>query len=192
MRTPILKPILRFKNISIPADITFLVIDDEQEIAELIIDQLRSFGFCGNFFTANSLIESQQILKHHLVDFILSDWHLPDGEGIDLLTAARKSNSYKVVPFVMVTAEDSVDAILKGKQEGISEYIHKPCTEDELKEKVFFAWSNQHTYSFELVKILTSKNHELENKIKMLEDKIRELSSTDYLYQMPPISNPVE
>ena len=177
MKTPTLKPILRYKQISMPADITFLVIDDDPEISELIIDQLKYIGFSGHFHSATNLQESQKILKTTLIDFILSDWHLPDGEGIDLLTAARKSNSYKVVPFVMITAEDRVDAILKGKQEGISEYIIKPCTVEELQEKVFMGWSNQHTYSFELVKTLTAKNFELEQRVKELEHKIQKISS---------------
>jgi DNA-binding response OmpR family regulator len=192
MKTIQVKPILRYKQVSMPANITILVIDDDPEISELIIDQLKSLGFCGNFFSATNLYESQRILKTNLIDFILSDWHLPDGEGIDLLTAARKSNSYKVVPFVMVTAEVSVDAILKAKQEGISEYLYKPCRLEDLREKVFSAWSNQHTQSFELVKKLTAKNYELEQKIKLLEQKMRELDYEKYFNDFIPLINQAE
>jgi DNA-binding response OmpR family regulator len=61
---------------------------------------------------------------------------LPDGEGITLLKAVRKSIKYRHIPFLMVTGHSDVDHMIQCSQQGSSDYLVKPFTKDELVEKL--------------------------------------------------------
>jgi two-component system chemotaxis response regulator CheY len=157
---------------SIPKNISFLIIDDEPDITEMIQEELELMGFEGPFTRAHNLDEAQKELRKTKLDYILCDWNLPDGEGIDLLEAARKSNKYGCAPFVMVTGNNNSDDMLKSKYEGISEYVVKPWEHEDFKSKIFFGWAKEKAKSSDIIKELNQKNIELEAKVDELESQV--------------------
>lgn len=163
---------LFYQGFAVPKAISFLIIDDEPEITEMIQEELEMMGFVGPFILAHNLDQAQKELRKAKIDYILCDWNLPDGEGIDLLEAARKSNKYGCAPFVMVTGNDNGDDMLKSKYEGISEYVVKPWSHDELKGKIFFGWSKEKAKSADMIKELSEKNSELLYKVEELEAQV--------------------
>ncbi|MBD63974.1 MAG: hypothetical protein CME62_02105 [Halobacteriovoraceae bacterium] len=142
----------------------FLVIEDEGGILELIEGFLEIIGFKGKIHKAQNLDEAKKFLKYEKVDFIISDWNLPDGEGISLLKAIRKSKRYFEIPFLMVTGDDSVDSMILSSQYGSSDYLVKPFTLNDFKHKLAEAWRT-HTIPTQ------EKIYELEQKIvELLEE----------------------
>lgn len=131
---------IEFNEIQMPKDTTFLIVEDESDIAEIIEDQLQEMKFTGQMFKADSFEKAKEILTDNNVTFIISDWNLRGLTGLDLLKYIRTHDTLKETPFLMVTGNDDIDEMLRATEEGTSDYLVKPWTEKELKQKVFSAW----------------------------------------------------
>lgn len=169
---------LYYNGFTIPKETCFLIIDDDSSIADMVVDELELIGFTGTFKVAYDLKQAQDELRKEEIQYILCDWNLPDGEGIELLEAARKSNKYGSVPFVMITGNNNVDDMLKSKFEGISEYLVKPWYHDEFKDKLFWGWVKEKTKAADLLHELNLKNIQLEKENHMLKEENNLLRNT--------------
>jgi two-component system chemotaxis response regulator CheY len=67
---------------------------------------------------------------------VISDWNMPNMMGIDLLKAVRADDKLKALPFLMVTAEAQKENVLEAAKAGVSNYIVKPFTADQLQAKL--------------------------------------------------------
>jgi two-component system chemotaxis response regulator CheY len=67
---------------------------------------------------------------------ILSDWNMPQMSGLDFLKKCRADERFKAMPFVLITAESEKSQVIEAVQAGVSNYIVKPFTADQLKEKL--------------------------------------------------------
>jgi two-component system chemotaxis response regulator CheY len=72
------------------------------------------------------------------IEFVVTDWNMPNMQGIDLLRAIRGSQDpqVRVLPVLMVTAEAKKENILEAAQAGVNGYIVKPFPADTLKIKI--------------------------------------------------------
>ena len=132
---------ISFEEIQIPTAIDFVVIEDQDEIRELLIDTLRDIGFNGPIIEAYDVASAVKVLKSlRETSYIISDWTLPDGIGRDILEAIRETERFAETPFLMVTANDDVNDVIDANNLGVSEYLIKPWSEEELKEKLFTGW----------------------------------------------------
>lgn len=114
-----------------------LIVEDYIEISEILETSLRRMNFASDIIKAHSLKEAQVAIEEQLgINFILIDWKLPDGTGLVLLEKLRSHDSFKNCPIMMVTGQDSIDDILEAVRMGASEYLVKPFTSAELKQKV--------------------------------------------------------
>jgi two-component system chemotaxis response regulator CheY len=67
---------------------------------------------------------------------VIADWNMPVMTGIELLRAVRTDPALKSIPFLMITAERTQENILEAAQAGVSGYLVKPFSEDNLREKL--------------------------------------------------------
>ena len=67
-------------------------------------------------------------------DVVLSDWNMPNMDGLALLTEIRRRN--KEIPVIMITTEAERARVVAAIQAGCSDYLVKPFTPDGLKEKL--------------------------------------------------------
>ena len=81
-------------------------------------------------------VAALKVLKSQQVDFIISDWNMPNMSGLELLKAVRGDDELKALPFLMVTAEALKDNVVAAVKAGVSNYIVKPFTKATLEEKV--------------------------------------------------------
>ncbi len=77
-----------------------------------------------------------EILKREKIQFIISDWNMPQMPGIELLKTVRSTEEWKSLPFLMVTAEGQKGNILEAVKYKVSNYIVKPFTPEVLMEKI--------------------------------------------------------
>ena len=77
-----------------------------------------------------------EILNKEKIDFIVSDWNMPQMAGIDLLRKVRASEEFANTPFLMVTAEAQQENIIEAVQAKVSNYIVKPFTAETMKQKI--------------------------------------------------------
>ncbi len=116
-------------------DIKILVVDDFSTMRRIIKNLLRDLGFT-NVDEADDGKTALPILKQGHVDFLITDWNMPEMTGIDLLKAVRADASLAHIPVLMVTAEAKREQIIAAAQAGVNGYVVKPFTAAVLKEKI--------------------------------------------------------
>lgn len=112
-----------------------LVVDDFSTMRRIVKNLLVELGFT-NIVEANDGSTALPILKQGGIDFLVTDWNMPEMPGIDLLKAVRSTPELSAIPVLMVTAEAKRDQIVEAAEAGVNGYVVKPFTADTLKEKI--------------------------------------------------------
>ncbi len=131
---------MEVNKVTMPENISFLNLDDIESIRLMVTKQLRSIGFQGEIIDAADVASAKAAIEASNIDFIISDWNLPDGTGFDFLKEVRANPKYKDTPFLMITTEDAVTNILEAINEGASNYLVKPWKPEEFNEKLSYSW----------------------------------------------------
>lgn len=116
-------------------DIKILVVDDFSTMRRIIKNLLRDLGFT-NVDEADDGKTALPILKQGHIDFLITDWNMPEMTGIDLLKTVRADPALMSIPVLMVTAEAKREQIIAAAQAGVNGYVVKPFTAAVLKEKI--------------------------------------------------------
>lgn len=69
------------------------------------------------------------------IQLIISDWKMEPISGIELLQRIKQNNSYKYLPFIMLTTESRIELVRQALKYGVTDYITKPFTANTLKDK---------------------------------------------------------
>ena len=112
-----------------------LIVDDFSTMRRIIKNLLRDLGFT-NTVEADDGITAIPILNSGSIDFLVTDWNMPDMTGIDLLRHVRADEKLRSLPVLMVTAEAKREQIIEAAQAGVNGYVVKPFTALALKEKI--------------------------------------------------------
>ena len=115
--------------------IKILIVDDFATMRKVIRNLLKQGGY-ENVVEAEDGVAALKILQSQKVDFVISDWNMPNMSGLELLKAVRGSDELKELPFLMVTAEALKDNVVAAVKAGVSNYIVKPFTAEVLTEKI--------------------------------------------------------
>jgi two-component system chemotaxis response regulator CheY len=75
-------------------------------------------------------------LRKETYDLILSDLHMPNMDGLELLRAVRSDSNLKDIPFIMMTLDGKKDVLLEAVKEGLNDYLMKPVTAGPLGQKI--------------------------------------------------------
>jgi two-component system chemotaxis response regulator CheY len=126
---------MREKPMSVNKNLKILIVDDFATMRKVIRNLLKQGGF-ENVVEAEDGLAALKILKSQQVDFIISDWNMPNMSGLELLKAVRGDDELKALPFLMVTAEALKDNVVAAVKAGVSNYIVKPFTAEVLNEKI--------------------------------------------------------
>ncbi|WEW99051.1 response regulator [Pseudomonas nitroreducens] len=116
--------------------VSVLVVDDAPFIRDLVKKGLRDHFPGLQIEEAVNGRKAQQFLARQAVDLILCDWEMPELSGIELLTWCREQDSLKTTPFIMVTSRGDKDNVVQAIQAGVSDFIGKPFSNDQLVSKV--------------------------------------------------------
>ncbi len=112
-----------------------LVVDDMASMRRILKNVLKKIGF-KNIFEADDGFAALEELEKNKIDLIISDWNMPQKTGIELLKDIRDSEKYKATPFLMVTAEGQKQNVIEAVQAGVSQYVVKPFTPEQIVEKL--------------------------------------------------------
>lgn len=116
-------------------DIPILVVDDFSTMRKIVKSCLKQLGF-ENFTDAEDGKVALSKLQSAEFKLIVSDWNMPNMMGIDLLRAVRGDEKLKSIPFLMVTAEAQAENVIAAAKAGVSNYIVKPFTVDQMEAKL--------------------------------------------------------
>lgn len=112
-----------------------LVVDDFATMRRIIKNILKQLGY-QNIDEADDGSVALAKLQKDAYDFVITDWNMPNVNGLELLRAIRSSDKLKGMPVLMVTAEALKENIVQAVKEGVNNYIVKPFTAETLKEKI--------------------------------------------------------
>jgi two-component system chemotaxis response regulator CheY len=115
--------------------IKILVVDDFATMRKVIRNLLKQAGY-ENITEAEDGVAALKTLKSTKMDFIISDWNMPNMTGIELLRAVRSDSELNTMPFLMVTAESLKENVVEAVKAGVSNYIVKPFTAEVLGDKI--------------------------------------------------------
>jgi two-component system chemotaxis response regulator CheY len=112
----------------------FLVVDDSATMRRIVVNSLQRIGFSDTVEAG----DGQEALARFdgSVDFIITDWNMPNMSGIDFARAVRARADGAKVPILMVTTRSVREDIVTAMQAGVNNYVLKPFTPQVLKEKI--------------------------------------------------------
>ena len=113
----------------------FLVVDDFSTMRRIVRNLLKELGFTNVDEAEDGQIALQK-LNSLPFDFVVTDWNMPNMDGLTLLQNIRATPSLKHLPVLMITAEAKKENIIAAAQAGASGYIVKPFTAATLAEKL--------------------------------------------------------
>jgi two-component system chemotaxis response regulator CheY len=113
----------------------FLVVDDFSTMRRIVRNLLKELGFLNVDEAEDGAIAYGKLTSEHF-DFVVTDWNMPNMDGLTLLKQIRANAQLKHLPVLMITAEAKKENIIAAAQEGASGYIVKPFTAATLNEKL--------------------------------------------------------
>ena len=116
-------------------DPSVLVAEDAIFVRNFVIIALRTMGITKITEADNGKTALEELQKKPY-DLILSDWHMPEMEGIDLLKAVRADEKMQHIPFLMLTSDVSAENVRDAVNAGVSGYLAKPFRHAPLIKKV--------------------------------------------------------
>ncbi|WP_312240757.1 chemotaxis response regulator CheY [Pantoea sp.] len=116
-------------------NLRFLVIDDFATMRRIVRNLLQELGY-KNVDEAEDGLDALTKLRQTQYDFVISDWNMPNLDGLQLLCEIRKDDALKAIPVLMVTAEAKKENIIAAAQAGANGYVVKPFTAATLEEKL--------------------------------------------------------
>ncbi|HOV91037.1 MAG TPA: response regulator [Syntrophorhabdaceae bacterium] len=112
-----------------------LIVDDEK-LALNFLEKLFSQNTNYTLFTAQSAFEGLRIAREIKPDIIISDYYMPEKDGIEFCRDIRNDPELKDIIFILLTAETSVDKKAESLLKGIDDYIEKNISAKVLLGKV--------------------------------------------------------
>lgn len=115
--------------------IKILVVDDFPTMRRIIRNLLKDLGF-ENVDEAEDGAMGLEKLRNGNFDLVVSDWNMPNMDGLVMLQNIRKDPELAKLPVLMVTAEAKKENIIAAAQAGANGYVVKPFTAATLEEKL--------------------------------------------------------
>jgi two-component system, chemotaxis family, chemotaxis protein CheY len=112
-----------------------LVVDDFPTMRRIVRNLLKELGF-GNVDEAEDGAAGLARLRSGGFEFVISDWNMPNLDGLEMLKQIRADATLAHLPVLMVTAESKKENIIAAAQAGASGYVVKPFTAATLDEKL--------------------------------------------------------
>jgi two-component system chemotaxis response regulator CheY len=82
-------------------------------------------------------VEAWQLLSQHAdINVLITDWNMPEMNGLELVQKVRAEAKYADMPIIMVTTEGGKAEVITALKAGVNNYIVKPFTPQVLKEKL--------------------------------------------------------
>lgn len=112
-----------------------LVVDDSSTMRRIIVNCLKSINV-DEVVEAEDGVDGMVKLALGSYDLILTDWNMPNKDGLTFIKEVKADDKYKDVPIIMITTEAEKANVIVALKAGVKNYIVKPFTPDVLKEKI--------------------------------------------------------
>ncbi len=140
-----------------------LVVDDDPVSRNLLQKTLSKFRY--EVTGVDNGRKALQKLEEKFTPIVISDWMMPEMDGIELCQEIRQTNFPGYVYFILITSRDSKEDLILGLEAGADDYLIKPFDRSELRARLMVA----------------ERIIKLEQSLKRANEEIKLLSITDPL-----------
>lgn len=156
---------------------TILVVEDNKDI---LLFYKQMFKERYNLLTATNGKEALECLNEKEVDLIISDLAMPEMDGFEFSKELKEKEETSHIPLIIVSANVTTEAKLKGYDLGVDSYLTKPFKEEELEGLIKNLFKKQEEKTSYFSNLLAMKNVSEEDEIRQVDvnfiKKVQELS----------------
>ncbi|MCX6077245.1 MAG: chemotaxis response regulator CheY [Sulfurimonas sp.] len=113
-----------------------LVVDDSSTMRRIIKNTLARLGYKDILEGGDGLEGWAAMDANPDIDMLITDWNMPEMNGLELVKKVRADARFKDLPIIMVTTEGGKAEVITALKAGVNNYIVKPFTPQVLKEKL--------------------------------------------------------
>lgn len=113
-----------------------LVVDDSSTMRRIIKNTLARLGYDDVLEGENGIEGWEKMDGNPDVKVLITDWNMPEMNGLDLVKKVRGDSRFTDIPIIMVTTEGGKAEVITALKAGVNNYIVKPFTPQVLKEKL--------------------------------------------------------
>jgi len=140
-----------------------LIVEDDPVSRQLLSRTLSKMDY--NVIEAKDGKEAWEILQRDPIQLVITDWFMPEMDGLDLTRLIRKAELPNYVYVVILTSQEGIDNVIDGLAAGADDYLVKPFNPRELKARLKIG-----------VRVL-----DLEQRLKGAHEKMHALAMLDEL-----------
>ena len=113
-------------------DINILIVEDLLTTRLFLRRTLKKLGYTNVVLSGDGEIALKE-LELKSFDLIISDWHMPNMDGLDFYKTLSKNQKWSDIPFLLIKAEKERNKVVEA---GIKEYLVKPVKPENLSNKI--------------------------------------------------------
>jgi two-component system chemotaxis response regulator CheY len=117
------------------AALKVLVVDDQFSVRQMTRLTLQELGIRHIHESENGKVGFQKATVQPL-DLIISDYNMPEMDGLEFLRAVRGHQAVRKLPFILLTGRGDKELVVKAAQAGVNNYLIKPFNAAILREKI--------------------------------------------------------
>ena len=116
-------------------DLKILIVDDSPTMRRILVNTVVKAGY-PNVIEAEDGKDALAKLMAGQYDLLMTDWNMPNMNGLELTEAVRADNSLKSIPILMITTRNMKEDIVTAIKTGVNGYIVKPFDAKTLNAKI--------------------------------------------------------
>lgn len=114
----------------------FLVVDDSVTMRRIVLNSLKQIGHESFVEASDGRDALNKLAADDSINFIITDWNMPDVSGLDLVKSVRANPKTANIPILMVTTRGMKEDIVEALNAKVNNYVVKPFTPQVLREKI--------------------------------------------------------
>lgn len=111
-----------------------LIVDDSPPMRKIIMNAFHDEGINDTIEAGDGVEALSKLTKD--IDIIVTDWNMPNMDGITLIKEVRKKPEFKNTLIMVVTTEGSKEQVIEAIKSGANNYVVKPFTKPFMKQKI--------------------------------------------------------
>lgn len=112
-----------------------MTVEDSATMRRIIKNTLKRLGYEDVIEAENGHVALAKLAADK-VDFVITDWSMPEMNGLDFIMEVRKNEATRSLPVLMITTVAEREDIITALQAGVNSYIVKPFDAETLKAKI--------------------------------------------------------
>lgn len=117
------------------ASMKILLVDDSPTMRRILQNSLKHLGY-EDISEAENGREALSKLHADQYNFIVTDWNMPEMDGLTFVKTIKEESEFAAIPILMVTTRSQQEDVIEAMRAGVNNYVIKPFTPQVLKQKI--------------------------------------------------------